>query len=487
MKKRMTALLLAIAIIVCIPLNAFAAVATPSLKFSHTSTFSISASPNSLIFTLPSSSEFAYLRISLEDERGDEHNLLWTQRQQDSTAVYSLDGVRNGTYYLQLYTLHTQYGNYVSYLYGRAFKVVVTNTSVYFELAPTYENNVRRYGSKRSDSGVLSYYLKPSEGVQSDNIGIITLAERITSTVKGDFERARAIHDWVCDNIWYDEDVLSKRVPYGEQSALSTFNSKRGVCLGYANLTAALMRAAGIPTKVVFGYALWVEDETEEWTAESAAGKLNANHAWNEFYVNGRWVITDTTWNTDNSYSLGEFSRDTGLINHYYFDITLEVFSVDHLIYEYSEDDIPKESVSEATSAVPTRNKVMINDREIVFDCYNIADENYFKLRDIMWAINGTSKQFNALYDTGTRAISLLSQTPYVPDGSEMKSGDGKIKTPVPTSSLIFKDGSEVIIKAYLIGDNNYFRLRDIAIAFNIFVDLIDNVIVVDTSRDYYR
>ncbi|MCL2080822.1 MAG: transglutaminase-like domain-containing protein [Oscillospiraceae bacterium] len=486
MKKRFISLALAFVIAVSIPLGALAAVTAPALRFSHSSPFAVAAARDRLTFTLPSDSDFAYLRISLTDRNEIEYNLEWTKRESDNTVSYSLSGVENGTYFVQIFISPVQFGAYRSYVIGRLIKVVISENSVYFELARTYEANKLIFDSKRADGTALLHYLEPSEGVQSGHRSITALAESIVKDIRGDFERARAIHDWVCDNIWYDEDVLYKRAPYGEQSALSTLNSKRGVCLGFANLTAALLRAAGIPAKVVTGYALGVGGEDDEWTNESASGRLPANHAWNEFYANGRWVITDPTWNTSNSYSRGRYSQDTGLYGYYYFDMTLESFSADHLIYDYSEAHIPAHAEPKPAAsgtAAPNRSKVMVNDREVMFEAYTINSENYFKLRDVMYAINGTSKQFHAVYDSG--AIALLSRTPYVPDGTEMRQGDGTSKSFITNAASIYKDGNEITLTAYTIGGNNFFRMRDIAREFNIFVAFTDGVIIIDTARDY--
>jgi len=429
------------------------------------------------------------LRISLIDKNDREHNVLFTSRQRDNTVVYSLSDVRDGTYYVNFYTSPVEFGSYKSYIIGKIVKLIIRDGSVHFELAPTLDSNALLFNAARTDSEALAFYRRSSDGVQSDHPSIAALAESITRGINGNFERARAIHDWVSNNIWYDEDVLYGRSPYGEQSALSTLNSKRGVCLGYANLTAALMRASGIPAKVITGFALGIGSDNDEWTNESSRGRLPANHAWNEFFANGRWVIIDSTWNSSNTYEYGRNKLDTshGLYNHFYFDITLEVFTSSHLIYAYSEDHIPAFVGPSPLPirATPNNNHVLINDRNVTFEIYTINGENYFKLRDIMLSINGTSKQFNAVYDTTTRAIALITNTPYISDGSEMKRGDETVKSATPTESTIYKDGREIDLKAYMIGGSNFFRMRDIAREFNIFVDFIDGIIVVDTSRDY--
>ena len=45
---------------------------------------------------------------------------------------------------------------------------------------------------------------------------------------------------------------------------------------------------------------------------------------------------------------------------------------------------------------------------EVQFEAYNINGSNYFKLRDVAYAMNGTSKQFDVRWNSG---ISILSMT----------------------------------------------------------------------------
>lgn len=62
-----------------------------------------------------------------------------------------------------------------------------------------------------------------------------------------------------------------------------------------------------------------------------------SNHAWNESYINGRWVIFDSTWDSDNKYENGKFSEGTGCTGYGYFDPTIERFSNTHFIMDKEE------------------------------------------------------------------------------------------------------------------------------------------------------
>lgn len=141
----------------------------------------------------------------------------------------------------------------------------------------------------------------------------------------------------------------------------------------------------------------------------------------------------------------------------------------------------------EEATATPTKSKVLVNGLDKSFDAYNINGNNYFKLRDLAHIVNGTDKQFNVLWDGTKNAINLVSTTPYSSVGGEMSIGDESTKSATLSTSVIYKDGEEVSLIAYNINNNNYFKLRDIAQAFNIGItwDGTTSTIGIDTYIDY--
>ena len=137
--------------------------------------------------------------------------------------------------------------------------------------------------------------------------------------------------------------------------------------------------------------------------------------------------------------------------------------------------------------ATPTASTVLVNGQSVAFDAYLINGNNYFKLRDLAYTINGTEKQFEVGWDGAKNAISLTSGRPYTAVGGEMAGKGGGAKTPEPTNSKIIQDGGKEQFTAYLIDGNNYFMLRDIGAAFDFGVDWDGdrNTIVIDTSKGY--
>ena len=135
----------------------------------------------------------------------------------------------------------------------------------------------------------------------------------------------------------------------------------------------------------------------------------------------------------------------------------------------------------------PTPSTVYVNGVETAFEAYNIGGSNYFKLRDLAFVLNGTQKQFEVGYDNTTKAITLTSGQPYTAVGSEMIQGDGKSKNALPTPSTIYLDGEKLNLTVYIIGGNNFFKLRELMEVLDVFVgyDGVTKAITLETSKGY--
>jgi hypothetical protein len=153
-----------------------------------------------------------------------------------------------------------------------------------------------------------------------------------------------------------------------------------------------------------------------------------------------------------------------------------------------SDKPEPPATVSAAAlTAKPTVSSVLVDGKTVAFDAYNIGGNNYFKLRDLAYALSGTVKQFEVGWEAAANAISLTSGKPYTAVGGEMTGKGTDDKPATPTNSKIRLDGKEAGLTAYNIGGANYFKLRDVGQAFNFGVtwDGAKNAIVIDTSKAY--
>ena len=142
---------------------------------------------------------------------------------------------------------------------------------------------------------------------------------------------------------------------------------------------------------------------------------------------------------------------------------------------------------ADTQSVNPTASTVYVNSTARAFEAYNIEGYNYFKLRDLALVLSGTQKQFAVGYNEETRAITITIGNPYTVIGGEMAQGDGKPKDAIPTPSTIYLNGAVLDLVVYNIGGNNFFKLRDLMEAIDVYVgyDFATNAVSLDTSRGY--
>ena len=138
-------------------------------------------------------------------------------------------------------------------------------------------------------------------------------------------------------------------------------------------------------------------------------------------------------------------------------------------------------------TATPTAAKVLVDGENVSFDAYSIAGNNYFKLRDLAYVLNGSAKQFSVSWDGANNAIALQKGSPYTAVGGEMATKGKVAIAAIPSSSKILLGGQIVKMTAYTINGNNYFKLRDVGIAFDFDVSWNNalQTIEIETASSY--
>jgi len=163
--------------------------------------------------------------------------------------------------------------------------------------------------------------------------------------------------------------------------------------------------------------------------------------------------------------------------------------------------------------ATPISSKIKADGEEISLNAYNINGSNYFRIRDIAYILNGTSKQFEvgdeftilnindllyefhgiearnreALYTNELSAV-IVAHRPYTVVGGELpeKKTDSITAFNVPFPIHIYHAGREPSIRfeVYEISGSKYVKLRDIAEAldFSVKLDELENIILIDTG-----
>ena len=130
----------------------------------------------------------------------------------------------------------------------------------------------------------------------------------------------------------------------------------------------------------------------------------------------------------------------------------------------------------------------MIDGEKINFESYNIDDYNYFKLRDIAMALNGTEKSFEIEWDDSQKSIKMIPNSSYTQVGGELLISDNPItKKAIVSTSLLYLNQQKIELEVYNIDGNNYFKLRDIAkiFDFNVSWNQEMQTIDIDTLNDY--
>ncbi|NPV89423.1 MAG: hypothetical protein HPY50_01450 [Firmicutes bacterium] len=149
---------------------------------------------------------------------------------------------------------------------------------------------------------------------------------------------------------------------------------------------------------------------------------------------------------------------------------------------------IPNGGLDNTETALPASATVFVNNKPVAFPVYNISGYNYFKLRDLAMALDGTAKQFAVNYDASSKAIALTTGQPYTRVGGELSvTGSNFSAAASPTKSPLYLNGQKIELIAYNIGGSNYFMLRDIgrAIDFDVTWDSVSNTIRIDTTKRY--
>ena len=112
----------------------------------------------------------------------------------------------------------------------------------------------------------------------SEDRTVQNLARQVTRGVNDPWQKAVRINHWVFEN------VRDKNFTVAFAAASEVARNLSGDCTEHAVLTAAMCRAAGIPTRVVIGL-VYVEKNHGFGC-----------HMWDEVFINQRWIAIDPTW-----------------------------------------------------------------------------------------------------------------------------------------------------------------------------------------------
>jgi transglutaminase-like putative cysteine protease len=172
------------------------------------------------------------------------------------------------------------------------------NLAMYNTASPTEGDYVRyQYGGYQLSYGctegsgqrAYSVTIQPNYYTTVDEESQVT--ERVESILKemnfsartSDYEKIKAIYDYVCTHVSYDYVHANNSNYHRDSTAYAALIRGRASCQGYAVTIYRLLKEVGIETAVVTGTGINEQGEEEF-------------HAWNKVELNGEYYNLDATW-----------------------------------------------------------------------------------------------------------------------------------------------------------------------------------------------
>jgi transglutaminase-like putative cysteine protease len=144
---------------------------------------------------------------------------------------------------------------------------------------------VRRQASSR-DAGVLRVsekqrLLAPDKLVPTTGLPAELAAKQVASVKDGDYEKGRAIYDYVLANMRYDKTGTG----WGHGDTLYACSAKHGNCTDFHSLFISMARSQKIPALFAIGFSIPLDKH---------AGEIPGYHCWADFYTKDHgWVPVD--------------------------------------------------------------------------------------------------------------------------------------------------------------------------------------------------
>ena len=145
---------------------------------------------------------------------------------------------------------------------------------------------------KRAKKNDMEVYLRPTFAIDSDHERIVETAEKLTGGCSSDEEKAVKLFYFVRDSIPYNVYMISVFIEDFKASRILEWG--KGYCVQKAVLLAALGRASGVPSRLVF--AKIKNHRVPAHVLEKLRTNVFPRHGYNQFYLNERWVSAAATF-----------------------------------------------------------------------------------------------------------------------------------------------------------------------------------------------
>lgn len=127
---------------------------------------------------------------------------------------------------------------------------------------------------------VLKKFLKEDDYIDFGDIMVVREAQQATLKCRTDEEKAKALFEFVRDEVENAYNIDSIALPY---RASTTVKARVGTDDAKAVLLAALLRYCGIPAGFCYQYLCKVDDDSLG----------HYMHCYNALYLDGRWIKVD--------------------------------------------------------------------------------------------------------------------------------------------------------------------------------------------------
>lgn len=161
-----------------------------------------------------------------------------------------------------------------------------------------------------SDGKIEFKYAKNREEILHDQQLMQNKADAVLKAIIkpdfNDFEKVKAIHDYLALNTAYDYDnYLNGALPADSYTAYGALVKQIAVCDGYTKAAQLMLNKLGIENSYVFGKS------------------RNDNHSWNMVKLGGEFYFMDITWDDP-------VPDAPGTVRYHYFLVTSEQLRADH-------------------------------------------------------------------------------------------------------------------------------------------------------------
>ena len=163
------------------------------------------------------------------------------------------------------YTVSVKFGGCNDYLSNSTSKTVTVTSS-----------KLKKGVNEKNTISSLSKYLKASSNCQVGNSKIKSLVNKLTNDLTSEFDKAKAIFNYVRDTLSYSFYYDTK---YG---ATGTLSHKTGNCVDHSHLLVAMFRTAGLAARYVHGKCTFSSGSTY-------------GHVWAQVLIGDTWVCADAT------------------------------------------------------------------------------------------------------------------------------------------------------------------------------------------------